>query len=88
MFDLAEKSKFKPSRMALQPHLKLIAASHRPLAIGLKHRDGRWLSVISGWYHSGAGVLFFQCNNDFDFGQASWSTVLRGFLIESLIRQA
>ena len=43
--------------------------------------------VIGGWYLPGRAVLCFQCNNEFDFGSDSLSVVLRGYLIELLIRQ-
>ena len=88
--ELAYKSKFVTSwrRMEIENGLKMVAAAGRPLAIGLKHRDGEWLSVIGGWYRPGCGVLCFQCNNDCDFGPDSLSIVLRAYLIESLIAQS
>jgi hypothetical protein len=78
----------KPS----QPHsidrlLKMTAAADRPLAVGLKHRNGEWLSIIGGVYRPAAGVLLLQLNNDREFPRDSLSVVLRGYLIESLIQQ-
>jgi len=61
--------------------------AHQPLAIGLRHRDGLWLSVIGGWYRPAGAVLCFQCNYDCDFDADSLSTVLRAYLIEMLIGQ-
>ena len=67
--------------------LSMVAATDRPLAVGLKHRDGQWLSVIGGWYWPGGAVLCFQCNYDTEFDADSLSTVLRAYLIEMLIGQ-
>ena len=65
----------------------MAATADRPLAVGLKHRNGEWLSVICGVYRRAAGVLLLQLNNDRDFPRDSLSVVLRGYLIESLIHQ-
>jgi hypothetical protein len=88
--ELAPKSKFVTSwrNLEIENCLKMVAASSRPLAIGLKHQNGEWLSVIGGWYRPRGGVLCFQCNNDCDFGSDSLSIVLRAYLIESLIGQS
>lgn len=87
--ELGPKSKITtPWRDAeIQNGLNMVAAASRPLAIGLKHRGGEWLSVIGGWYRPRGAVLCFQCNNDGDFGLDSLSVVLRAYLIESLIAQ-
>jgi hypothetical protein len=87
--ELRPKSKFI-SRMQLtdfERYLDMVAVTHRPLAVGLKHRDGKWLSVLGGWYRPGGAVLRFQCNHDGDFEADSLSTVLRAYLIELLIHQ-
>lgn len=67
--------------------LRMAAAADRPLAVGLKHRNGEWLSIICGVYRPAAGVLLLQLNNDRDFPRDSLSLVLRAYLIESLIHQ-
>jgi hypothetical protein len=67
--------------------IKMAAVGDRLLAMGLKHRNGEWLSVMSGVYRPTAGVLLLQLNNDRDFPRDSLSVVLRAYLIESLIRQ-
>ena len=79
-------------RKTSRPHstdrlLKMIATADRPLAVGLKHRNGEWLSIIGGVYRPGAGVLLLQLNNDREFPSESLSVVLRGYLIESLIHE-
>jgi hypothetical protein len=87
---LASKSKFVTSwrQLEIENGLNMVGASSRPLAMGLKHRNGEWLSVIGGWYRPRGGVLCFQSNNDCDFGPDSLSIVLRAYLIESLIGQS
>ncbi len=87
--DLFPKSKFTAQRqpMNIQSDLNMVAAASQPLAIGLRHRGGEWLSVIGGWYRPGGAVLCFQCNNEGDFGPNSLSVVLRAYLIELLILQ-
>ena len=67
--------------------LNMATATPRPLAVGLKHRDGTWLAVLGGWYGPDGAVLLFQCNCDRDFGADSLSIVLRAYLIELLIQQ-
>lgn len=86
---LGPKSNYpdRPSQMETESALNLVAAARQPLAIGLRHRNGEWLSVIGGWYRARGGVLYFQQNSDRDFSSYSLSTVLRGYLIEMLIRQ-
>ena len=87
--DLAPKSKFvSPWRhLEIENGLKMVSAASRPLAVGLKHHNGQWLSVIGGWYRPGGAVLCFQCNDDCGFGPDSLSIVLRACLIESLVAQ-
>src|SRR5271169_3847098 len=87
--DLRPKTKFTArwQQRKIEKGLNMVAAASQPLAVGLKHHDGEWLSVIGGWYRPGGAVLCFQCNNEHDFGPDSLSVVLRGYLIELLIRQ-
>ncbi len=89
MLRLQPNSKFHAGapRERLERYFDMVAASRRPLAIGLKHRNGEWLSVAGGWYRPGGAVLIFQCNKDLDFWRDSLSTVLRSYLIELLIQR-
>jgi hypothetical protein len=88
--ELASKSKLVTAwrQTEIENGLKMVVAAGQPLAMGLKHRDGEWLSVIGGWYRPRGAVLCFQCNNDSDFAPDSLSIVLRAYLIESLIGQS
>jgi hypothetical protein len=84
------KSKFTSGTKKMtfrERYLDMVAAADRPLAVGLKHKNGEWLSVIGGWYRSGGAVICVQSNNERDFGAYSLCTVIRAYLIELLIRQ-
>lgn len=87
--DVVPKSKFAGWRQQyeIEGDLSMVASTRRPLAIGLRHQNGEWLSVIGGWYRPGGAVLCFQCNNDRNFALDSLSVVLRAYLIELLIAQ-
>jgi hypothetical protein len=88
--DLAPKSKLTSGtgNMTVRTkYLNIVGGAHRPLAVGLKHKNGEWLSVIGGWYRPGGAVICVQCNNEKDFGPDSLCTVIRAYLIELLIRQ-
>ena len=90
LLDLVPKSKLTSGteKMTLHTqHLNMVAAAERPLAVGLKHKNGEWLSVIGGWYRPGGAVVCVQCNNERDFGADSLCTVIRAYLIEFLIGQ-
>lgn len=68
--------------------LNAAAFADRPLVVGLRHRNGEWLSVICGVYTEDAtAVLLLQLNNDRDFPRDSLSVVSRAYLIESLIHR-
>lgn len=88
--DLLPKSKLTSGTAKISfrtEYLYMVASAHRSLAVGLKHKNGEWLSVIGGWYRSGGAVICIQCNNEEDFGSDSLCTVIRAYLIELLIRQ-
>jgi hypothetical protein len=87
--ELDPKSKFaeRKPQYEIERDLGMVMASSRPLAMGLQHHDGRWLSVLGGWYRPDGAVLCFQRNNDLEFSLDSLSVVLRGYLIERLIEQ-
>jgi hypothetical protein len=67
--------------------LDMVATADEVLAVGLKHRSGEWLGIIGGVYRPGAGVLLLHLSNDRNFPRDSLSVVLRGYLIENLIRR-
>ena len=83
---LTAKSRIPSRRGEIQRALNLVMAADRPWSVGLKHRDGGWLSVAAGWFSGGRAVMFLQLNNDRDYDDASLSVVLRAHLIETLIQ--
>jgi hypothetical protein len=87
--ELGQKCKFtsEAEEVGIENELNMVASTRQPLAVGLKHHNGEWLSVIGGWYKPRGAVLCFQRNDDRDFGPDSLSVVLRAYLIEHLIRQ-
>jgi hypothetical protein len=86
-FCLEQKCHIRRQPHSIERFLKMTATSDRPLAVGLKHRNGEWLSIACGVYRPVGGMLLLQLNNDREFPMASLSVVLRGYLIESLIQQ-
>jgi hypothetical protein len=86
--DLAPKCSIPSPPIAIQRALNMLTAVERPLAVGLKHRNGEWLSIAGGWYGSDRVTMQLQLNNDRDYWRASLSVVLRANLIEMLIRQS
>jgi hypothetical protein len=84
---LRAKSRIPSPGRTIERGLKMLAAVDRPMAVGLRHRRGEWLSVAGGWYGAGRVTLFLQLNHDRAFADASLSMVLRANLIDMLIRQ-
>ena len=67
--------------------LRMLSAAGSPMLVGLRSHDGKFLSLIGGWYEFDRAVVIFQMNNERDYPQSSLSTVARGYLIEALIAQ-
>jgi hypothetical protein len=84
--DLYKKSRIRKRPSEVDWDLNVVAASNRAWVVGLKHRNGEWLSLAAGWHSSGRATMLFQLNNDLEYGDASLSVVLRAYLIEALIR--
>jgi hypothetical protein len=83
--ELQKKSRLHKKRLEIDWDLKVIEATDRPWAVGLRHRNGEWLSFAAGWHSAGRATMLFQLNNDREYGEASLSVVLRAHLIEALI---
>lgn len=86
-FYLAPKCTIPSRRRSIDKFLRMTATADRPLAVGLKHRNGEWLSIACGVYRPAACMMLVQLNNDREFPRDSLSVVLRGYLIESLIHK-
>ena len=84
--DLRPKCRIRSTRDEVGRAVNVLASAEHPWIVGLKHRNGSWLSLAGGWYSGRRAVMFFQLNNDRDYEAASLSIVLRGYLIETLIR--
>jgi hypothetical protein len=83
--DLETKCAFPSETGNIERFLKMVSAAATPLAAGLQHASGEWLSVAAGCLRPRQALLFFQVNNDRKFARNSLSVVLRSYLIESLI---
>lgn len=84
-FDLLKKSVVGAERNGIERALRMLAAIRHPIMVGLRHKNGEWLSILGGWYEFDRAVVIFQLNNDRDYADSSLCTVLRGYLIERLI---
>jgi hypothetical protein len=84
--DLRPKCRIPTGHREIERALDVLRTTSRPWVAGLKHRDGTWLSVAAGWFSGSRAIMFFQLNDDRNHEDASLSVVLRGRLIETLIR--
>ena len=66
---------------------KMLGYLQEPLLSGLRSKNGEWLSVLGGWYEGNAALIYLQINSDKRHSRYSLSCVLRGYVIESLIRR-
>ena len=83
--DLLKKSVVGAEREGIKRALAMLAASRRPIRVGLRHKNGEWLSILGGWYELDRAIVFIQMNDDRDYAHSALSVVMRGYLIESLI---
>lgn len=84
-FSLLKESVVGADLKGVKRALNIFAAVDRPLLVGLREKNGEWLSILGGWYESDRAIIFFQMNSDKKHARFSLSTVLRAHLIESLI---
>ena len=82
---LASKCSHASDEQRFSRGFNMLETVSEPLLIGLRDKNGELLSVMAGWRHSDAATLLFQLNNDRQHPHDSLSTVLRAYLIESLI---
>lgn len=83
--ELEEKAVVGADQDGLRRGLKVLSVVDRPMLAGLQHRDGRWLSIIGGWYEDHSSMIFLQMNDDLEHASSSLSAVMRAYLIEDLI---
>jgi len=84
---LRTKSRIPFSIAKMRTAARTVVATNHPWAAALRHANGEYLSVTAGWLDRGRATMLLQQNNDLEFGDASLSVVLRGYLIETLITQ-
>jgi Acetyltransferase (GNAT) domain len=84
---LRTKSRIPFSTSKMKSAARTVLATSQPWVAGLRHSSGEYLSVVAGWFDRGRATMLLQQNNDLEFSEASLSVVLRGYLIETLIRQ-
>jgi hypothetical protein len=82
---LLGKSALDTNRDAIARAMRIFSAAPHPLLAGLQHQDGRWMSIIGGWYEADSAMIFFQMNDDRAHPNSSLSVVMRASLIETLI---
>jgi hypothetical protein len=66
--------------------LSVLSAAEGSMLVGLKSKDGEWLSLAGGWREGDQATLLIQLNNDREYPRSSLCTVLRSHLVEMLIR--
>jgi hypothetical protein len=85
--ELMGKSIIPAEKERSELDVRMCLAAERPMLIGLRSHSGEWLSVLGGWYDRGQATVRFQMNRDQEHRTDSLSVVLRGYLIEDLIRR-
>ncbi len=84
---LFNRSCMYPIREAtLRWRLQVLRTLHRPILMGLKDREGRWLSVLAGRRFGQTSELLWQMNRD-GYPSQSLSTVMRSYWMEQEIAQ-
>jgi hypothetical protein len=74
-----------PAKVAMWRYESL-KSIETPLFMGIRDRDGRWLSVLGGRRHHGGTEILWQMNRD-DLAAYSLSLVMRSYFIEHEISQ-
>jgi hypothetical protein len=87
VFELSGNSPTPAQREIIEFRARLCSTADRPMLAGLRADSGKWLAVLGGWYSHGQPTVYLQMNRDREHPASSLSMVLRGYLIESLIRQ-
>ena len=85
--ELIGKSLIPTDKVRVERNVWTCLAAGRPMLVGLRTRSGEWLAVLGGWYDRDQATALVQINRDQEHRADSLSVVLRGYLIESLIRR-
>jgi hypothetical protein len=79
---LRSKSSMPPRSMWYFEGLRKMLHTHDgAFAMGLRSKDGTWLSILSGWRRNGTTYIDVQLNHS-TFMRESLSAVMRAFLLE------
>ncbi len=65
--------------------LSRIARQKRPLFVGLKTSQGRWISIAAGWYDDHSAYVDIQMNNEAEQEKGSSHMLMRGYIIDHLL---
>jgi hypothetical protein len=82
---LASKCSHASDEQRFTRGFNMLEAVSQPILVGLRDKEGELVSLMAGWRHADSATLLFQLNNDRQYPRDSLSTVLRSYLIESLI---
>lgn len=85
--ELIGKSSIPAEKERTERIAEMCLAADRQMLVGLRARSGEWLAVLGGWYDRDQATAVLQMNRDQEHRADSLSVVLRGYLIESLIRR-
>ncbi len=85
MWELEKESVFGGKPKKLTVAMAIYRAAPRPLLMGLRADDGKWLSLIGGWLDGHRAIVNLQMNNHQRYPKFSLSVVARGHAIEWLI---
>ena len=79
-------SMYPVARTTLLWRLKVLQSMHAPFLIGLKDRDGKWLSVLAGRRFGETSEILWQLNRA-GYPAHSLGTVMRSYCIEQEIQR-
>jgi len=81
---LFTKAAYARDRDNFERCLAMIEAVPSQVLVGLRSKGGEWIGLAGGWHVGDRAILVVQLN-DRAYGRDSVSSVLRSYLIESLI---
>jgi hypothetical protein len=86
--NLLRRGRVGAEQKALNRALRMFEAVDCRILAGLRDANGEWLATVGGWYEADRAIVFCQMNNDTEYPHRSLSTVLRGYLLESVIAKS
>jgi hypothetical protein len=84
---LARQDVVGANKEGIERGMSIFRAVEKPLLAGLQSEGGEWVSILGGWYDKDRVMVFLQMNSDKLHARQSLSLVMRGYVIEMLIRQ-